>query len=71
MIDQHLVQAEENVALGLKHIARQTEIVAELKRMGFVVAAGEATQLLKTFEEMQVEHEAHRDRHLRELQEAK
>ncbi|MCP1999848.1 hypothetical protein J2S34_002296 [Nitrobacter winogradskyi] len=34
MLERHLAQAEGHVALGERHITRQTEIVVELERDG-------------------------------------
>jgi arginine repressor len=73
MIDQtlarrNLTQAEHAVALGRSHIERQTQIVAELERDGH--DATQARLLLATFRDLQVEHEAHRDRLLSELHES-
>jgi len=65
MIERHLAQAEEAVRLGRSHIARQIEIVAELERDGH--DATTARELLRTFEDLQVQHEGHRDRLLAEL----
>lgn len=66
-IEAHLAQTEEHVALGEKHIASQREIVAELERNYHDSTAAKA--LLKTFEDLQVEHIAHRDRLAKELTE--
>ncbi len=71
MVDQamarrHLVQAHRAVALGRSHIARQIEIVAELERDGHDATA--ARRLLATFRDLQVQHEAHRDRLLSEIE---
>ena len=60
MIEEHLLQAEEAVLLGAKHIERQKEIIAELEQRGQESTA--ARGLLKTFLALQNEHLAHRDR---------
>ncbi|MDR9780862.1 hypothetical protein [Rhizobium redzepovicii] len=60
MVEKHLQQAREHVALGGQHIARQREIVAEMTDRG--VDATEAIRLLVNFEESQVMHLAHLDR---------
>jgi arginine repressor len=65
MWERHLVQAEQHVALGERHIARQYELVAKLERDG--QDATEAKLFLDTLQELQATHIAHRDRLLREL----
>ncbi|RFB85850.1 hypothetical protein B5K11_29635 [Rhizobium leguminosarum bv. trifolii] len=60
MVEKHLQQAREHVALGEHHLARQREIVAELTDRG--ADATEAIRLLVNFEESQVMHVAHLDR---------
>ncbi len=60
MIERHLVQAEEHVLLGEKHILRQREILAELDRGGHDTT--QAAALLVTLEESQILHVADRDR---------
>ena len=70
MIEQDLAEVEWHVTLGLHHIERQTEIIARLKGQGHVALGAEASCLLTTLEGMQVEHESHRDRLWRKLQEA-
>jgi hypothetical protein len=69
MARRHLAQAQRAVALGRSHIARQSEIVAELERGGH--DARTAKQLLATFRDLQVQHEAHRDRLLSEIETVK
>jgi hypothetical protein len=68
LLEQNLVEVEQHITLGLHHIARQVKIIAMLQRRGHADAATVASQLLGTFEGMQVEHETHRDRLLRKLQ---
>ncbi len=60
MIERHLAQAEAHVALGLQHIARQIEVIANLERGGHATSL--AFELLATFRDMQVTHEADRGR---------
>jgi hypothetical protein len=60
IIEKHLRQAEEHVALGLQHIARQQKIVAEIEAAGRDGSL--ARTLLKTIEDLQRSHEADRDR---------
>ena len=62
----HLALAEKNVALGERHIARQEQLVAELDRDGHDTR--EALAPLTVFRRTQIEHVAHRDFLLRELQ---
>lgn len=64
-----LARAEQTAALGRSHIERQRQIVSELERDGH--DAGQARELLRTFEELQLQHEAHRDRLLAEVREGK
>jgi hypothetical protein len=68
MIRDHLALAEEHVALGLTHIAKQHEIIADLERTGGDTAM--ALEVLKTFESMQAAHVADRDRLAKELAQA-
>ena len=51
ILKQHLKQAEEHVAVGQKHIARQREIIAELEADGHDVT--DSRRLLQLFEEVQ------------------
>jgi hypothetical protein len=60
ILQQHLFQAEEHVALGERHIERQHELIAELEREGHDTA--NAKDLLATFEGLQEMHVADRDR---------
>jgi hypothetical protein len=53
---EHLALAEEHVALGAKNVARQREIIAELRRDGHDTTA--ASALLVQFEEAQALHVA-------------
>jgi ribosomal 50S subunit-associated protein YjgA (DUF615 family) len=65
MVTRHLQEAQEHVKLGLQHVSRQREIVAELERDGHDVTA--AHRLLANFERMQETHEADLHRIEREL----
>jgi len=65
VLEQHLRDAEERVARGLEHIARQREIIRGLDLKGPDLAA--AQELLATLEEMQKAHEADRDEIARNL----
>ena len=57
--------AEEAVALGVRHIIRQRERIAELTRDGR--DSQQAQKLLETLMALQKEHIAYRDQLLREL----
>ena len=65
MIRDHLAQAEAHVQLGLTHIAKQHEIIADLERLGIDVTL--AREVLTTFKEIQVTHVADRDRLAQEV----
>lgn len=65
LVELHLKQALEHIALGERHIARQHEIVAQIKERG--ADSTEAERLLATFEATQAMHIAHRDRIEQEL----
>jgi len=60
MIEQHLTLAREHVALGERHIARQHEIIAQIRLRG--ADTDEAERLLVAFEHSQAMHLSHRDR---------
>ena len=60
MVRQHLAEAEEHVALGERHIARQVQIIDELARANQLT--GLAFDLLDNYCQLQVCHIAHRDR---------
>jgi hypothetical protein len=64
-LEQLLVQAEQHVALGERHIARQREIVAELERDGHDTT--QAKELLAVFLATQATHVVGRDRLMEEL----
>lgn len=66
MTESDLEMAERHVREGAGHITRQSQIVDELTRDGHHELAREAAGLLRQFEELQVEHLAHRDRLLSE-----
>jgi hypothetical protein len=63
---QHLAEAEDHVAVGMQHIARQRELIAQLERDGHDVT--QARALLEQFEQLQEMHVADRDRLRRSLQ---
>jgi hypothetical protein len=60
MILDQLAMSERHVALGEKHIARQIEIIDDIRRAGGDPRL--ALQLLDTFRDLQVTHVEHRDR---------
>ena len=60
MLERHLRQAEEHVALGRKNVLRQFEIVSELERDGHDATTARA--LLITYQGMQEVQEADLDR---------
>jgi hypothetical protein len=62
----HLAEAEQHIALGERHIARQIEIIDMLGRGGHPTEL--ATQVLKTYRELQITHLAHRDHIRNELE---
>ena len=53
MVERHVLQ-------GRKHIARQLEIIEELRLKGH--PTGEAARLLVLFENLQRQHQAHLER---------
>ncbi|WFU37586.1 hypothetical protein QA640_24240 [Bradyrhizobium sp. CB82] len=59
LVRQHLAEAEQHVALGKRHIARQVEIIDELARAGH--DTGLALDVLDSYRQLQVSHLAHRD----------
>jgi hypothetical protein len=65
MIEAHLAQCEEHIALGVRIIDRQRAVAAVLERGGHDTTP--AKRLLQTFEDLQIEHVAHRDRLADEL----
>ena len=65
MAHKHLAEAERIAELGLKHIARQKQIIVSFSEGGPERALAE--ELLKTMLEGQVLHEEHRDRLRHEL----
>ncbi len=65
IIARHLAQAEMRVSDGERHVARQREIVAELKDDGRDLET--ARNLLARFEELYAQHVVDRDRIRREL----
>jgi hypothetical protein len=67
-IEEHLRQTDSHIALGLKHLERQREIIAELQRDGHDTTA--AVELLATLEETQRLHADTRRTILGELRSA-
>lgn len=65
VLREHLRLAEQHIAEGERHIARQREIVAQTVRGGH--DSKESRDLLALFEQMQALHVTDRDRLLREL----
>jgi hypothetical protein len=65
MVEDHLQEAEQHVALGKLHIARQRQIIADLQYKGH--DSTRALELLATLEDLQKSHEASRDRATAEL----
>jgi gluconate kinase len=63
----HLLQIEQHVMQGERHIERQREIVAKLEQID-AEHAFRARELLAQFEQMQVMHIADRDRLREELE---
>ena len=68
MVKEHLQQAEHHVAVGERNIARQREIIQELKKDGHDTS--EAQKLLEQFKSLQALHVQDRDRLFRELNES-
>jgi hypothetical protein len=64
----HLVDAEEAVEQGERHLSRQRRLIASLERNGH--DPGAAYALLATFEDSQALHVFDRDRLRRELAQA-
>jgi hypothetical protein len=65
IVEEHLAQARRHIALGQKHIKRQTELIGELERDGH--DAAESKRLLDLFKDVQAMHVAYRDRLLEEI----
>ena len=65
---RHLAQAEQHVAEGKAHIAKQQRMIVEFERDGH--DATEAVCLLETFVLLQQSREEHRARILDELSES-
>lgn len=61
----HFEQAERHVREGRQHIDRQRRVVAELERDGH--PSEMSRELLDTFEQLQAQHVADRDRLAAEL----
>ena len=60
------MEAEQHVALGERHIARQVQIIDELARADHSIHL--AFDLLDTYCQLQVGHVAHRDRIRKQLE---
>jgi hypothetical protein len=65
VIREHLAEAERYLALSDRHIARQIEIVDELKRDGHPTAL--ALDLLATYRAVHATHLIHRETIRKEL----
>ncbi|BDV33716.1 hypothetical protein SS37A_12450 [Methylocystis iwaonis] len=65
ILEKHLAEAEARVTLGARHLEQQRALILRLESNGYDSA--EAKALLRLFEELQVEHVAHRDRLRSEL----
>jgi hypothetical protein len=65
MVEDLLQKAEEHVASGKLHIARQRQIIADLQYKKH--DSTRALELLATLEDVQKIHEASRDRAVAEL----
>jgi hypothetical protein len=65
MLREHLAEAEAQVAKGLKHLAEQRAVIAELERDGHDTKT--ARELFATLMQSQELHIEHRDRLKREL----
>jgi hypothetical protein len=65
MHQRHLVEAEQHIATGDRHIARQVQLIADLEAYGYDTMV--ARHLLTSFRLLQLQHVDHRDRIFREL----
>jgi hypothetical protein len=65
MLERHLKQAKEHVALGRKSVLRQFEIIAELERDGHDATTARA--LLTTYQSIQEVQESDLDRIKKDL----
>jgi hypothetical protein len=63
--EQNLIEANDAIAQGRDHIAKQMQLIAELTREGYDIQA--ATELLNTLCRSQTLRVEHRDRLRREL----
>jgi hypothetical protein len=68
LLEQMLAQSREHVARGEEHLARQRLLIDELERDGH--DSSQAWHVLRTLEETQSMHVAHRDRLLRQIEQA-
>jgi hypothetical protein len=64
-LEQHLAQTERQGQLGAQHLRRQQALVERQEHRGR--DATQARELLRIFQELQVEHVAHRERLLNAL----
>ena len=62
---QNLIEADEAIAQGREHIAKQTQLIAELTRAGYDIQA--ATELLNTLHQRRTLLVERRDQLRREL----
>jgi hypothetical protein len=70
MLQEQLKQAERHVVTGAFRIARQRELISELKRNGYTELAARGGQLLVSFNELQALSIDHLARLQRKLVEA-
>ncbi|MEK9279872.1 MULTISPECIES: hypothetical protein [unclassified Bradyrhizobium] len=63
---EHLAEADRHVAISDRHIARQIEIINDLKRSGCPTDL--AVDVLHTYRMLRATHVAHRDLIRRELE---
>jgi len=66
LIQAHLADAERHIALSNRHIARQIEIINELKRDG--PSTDLALDLLAAYRALHASHLSHRDFIRKELE---
>ena len=60
ILEKFFAECEAHVALGAHYVEQQRAIILRLESNG--CDAAEARDLLRLFEELQVEHVSHRDR---------
>ena len=66
LIRAHLAEAERHIALSNRHVARQIEIINELKRDGH--STDLALDVLATYRAVHASHLSHRDFIRKELE---